>query len=116
MADFTKNFPGSVTLQETEQTCEETQRRKRAQLKKIELGEAEIDGVKRNANIVSFKDMRDNESEILKELKFIDVSTVEGMSNATAASGTHKLLFEGRMFVKDKITDVKVFGKKRVVP
>ncbi len=115
MADFTKNFPGSATLQRTQETCEETQGKKRAQLKKIELGVAEIGGVDRNVNIVTFKDMKVNENEILKELKFIDVSTVEGDSDATAASGTHKLLFEGRMFSKDEKKDVKIFGKKRTV-
>jgi hypothetical protein len=107
---MTKVYPATATLAETERACEEDQRRNVVQITKIENGVAEIGGKDVDANIADYADT--DIGEILNDLKFIDISTPAGASEAAAASGTYTPLFDCRMFIEGDVKDVKVLGRK----
>ena len=107
---MTKAHPATATLAETERACEEDQRRNVVQLTNIENGVAEINGQDTDANIADFADA--GIGDILNDLKFIDISTPAGASEAAAASGTYTPLFDCRMFIEGEVKDVKVLGRK----
>lgn len=108
--DLRRVFRGTATLEETERACEEAQRRKRMQVQKIQLGIAEMGGGEIPVNVADFKSKA--LSDILDDLKFIDMTLPAGATDANVASTTHTLLFDCRMFVGNNEKDVKVFGKK----
>lgn len=110
--DLRRVFPGTASIAETTRACEEAQRRKRMQVEKISPAIAEISGADVNANIVEFKNMKNDEDKIFKNLLFVDISTPTGASDAAAAPGKgFTPMFECKMFVADSERSVKVFGK-----
>ena len=111
---YPKYYKGENSLEVTQRNCKVEQQDKFSILKKIELGSLTDEGGKKaNVNIATFDHVGLFKiNDILNELKFIDISTQEGRSDAVVAAVKYKLMFDCRMFVEDVIKDVSVFGRK----
>jgi hypothetical protein len=111
MAELTKVFLGSVSLDDTCRACKVAQQDEAAKLTAIKgalLKKA--DGTQTNVNVASFEDV--NILDILDDLKFIDISTAAGVSDAAAANHDFTLMFACKIFVQDELKDIQVFGRK----
>lgn len=111
-----EQFPGSATLDDTRRACKVFQQDETARLTKIEgiINDKE-DGTEVKLNQATFEKV----GNVLKvkELKFIDVSTNQGIADALAANATHNPLIgpnqnEFEIWVEDELTKVQVFAKK----
>ena len=111
MPKFTRVYPGNASLADSQRTCKDEQQDERAKLTGIEPALFKRpDGTESKVNVASFENIPI--TQILNQLKFIDVSTVQGASDAAAANRTHTHMFRCKMFIGDQLKDVEVFGKQ----
>ncbi len=110
MAKFMRVFPGNVALDDTRRACRVEQQDETAKLTGIEPALLKKGGTDTKVNVASFENI--NILKILDDLRFVDVSTAQGASDAAALNNSHTLMFRCKMFVQDKLKDVEVFGKK----
>jgi hypothetical protein len=110
VAKFMRVFHGSVALDDTRRACKVEQQDETARLTGIEPALLKKGATDTKVNVASFENI--NILQILNELKFVDVSTPQGASDAAALNSTHTLMFRCKMFVQDKLKDVEVFGRK----
>src|SRR5258707_11390442 len=129
MADpYLKYYPANVGLDKTRLACETEQNDpeptdppnpdndgRPSQLTKIEaVVHDKEDKTTENLNEATFKKV-DNFSDVLNELLFFDVSTVEGRTAALQAAHDHVTIggpgAEFQIWVNNKRTPVQVLGK-----
>lgn len=111
MAKFTRVFPGNASLTDSQRACKVEQQDERAKLTGIEPALFKRpDGTESNVNVAAFENIPI--TDILNELKFVDVSTPQGATDAAALNATFTRLFRCKMFVGDQLKDVEVFGRK----
>jgi hypothetical protein len=111
MAKFTRVFPGNASLAESQRACKVEQQDETAKLTGLEPALFKRpDGTESKVNVADFSTTPI--TQILNELKFVDVSTPQGASDAAALNQTHTRMFRCKMFVADQLKDIEVFGKK----
>ena len=110
MAKFSRVFLGSVPLADTQRACKTEQQDETAKLVNLEPALLKPgDGTETKVNVASFENT--NILQILNDLRFMDVSTAQGASDAAALNATHTLMFRCKMFVANQVKDVEVFGR-----
>ena len=111
MAKFTRVFLGEVPLADTQRACKDEQQDETAKLVGLEPALLKPgDGTETKVNVASFE--RTSILQVLNDLRFIDVSTPQGASNAAALNATHTRMFRCKMFVGNQVKDVEVFGRQ----
>lgn len=111
MPKFTRVYPGNASLAGSQRACRVEQQDETAKLTGIEPALFKRpDGTESNVNVADFENIPI--TQILNDLKFVDVSTAQGASDAAALNQTHTRMFRCRMFVADRLKDVEVFGRK----
>lgn len=111
MPKFTRVFPGNASLADSQRACKDEQQDETAKLTGIEPALFKRpDGTQSNVNVADFENIPI--TQILNDLKFVDVSTPQGASDAAALNATYTRLFRCKMFVQDQLKDVEVFGRK----
>ena len=111
--EFTVNYPGSAALDDTCRAIKRKQKAQAANLTKLEpVVNERSNGTKVNLNIATYQRV-DSVLDVLDDVLCIDVSTVAGANAAAQANHTHKPIAGSplRIFVKDKLTEVQIFGK-----
>ncbi|HEX8186999.1 MAG TPA: hypothetical protein VF586_01530 [Pyrinomonadaceae bacterium] len=116
MATFTKQFPGSATLEETTRALRKAQQSRTANLKSVEgvLNERP-DGKNVKINVATFEE-EEFASDVRTDLVCIDVSAAAGATEAAKTGGTHKPVGgvdPFKIFVNDKLTKVQIFSRKK---
>jgi hypothetical protein len=111
MPQFTRVFPGNASLADTQRACKVEQQDETAKLTKLEPALFKrLDGTESKVNVADFENVPI--TQILDDLKFVDVSTPQGSSDAAGLNATHTLMFRCRMFIQDGLKNVEVFGRK----
>jgi len=102
---------GNVSLNDTQRACKVEQEDETAKLTGLRGALIKKDtGEKTKVNVADFETV--DILDILNDLKFIDVSTTTGVSDAAAANHSYTHMFDCKMFIQDSLKDVQVFGRK----
>ena len=113
MPKFTRVYPGNVSLADSQRACKVEQQDETAKLTAIEPALFKRpDGTESKVNVADFENVPI--TQILNDLRLVDVSTPQGASNAAALNQTHTRMFRCKMFIADQLKDVEVFGRKAV--
>ncbi len=114
MPKFTRVYPGNALLADSQRACRVEQQDETAKLTAIEPALFKRpDGTESNVNVADFENGPNVPiTQILNDLRFVDVSTPTGASDAAALNQTHTRMFRCKMFVGDQLKDVEVFGRK----
>jgi len=112
MAKFMRVFPGNVPLTDSQRACKVEQQDERAKLLGIEPALFKPDdGTETKVNVANFEGPV-SILQILNDLRFVDVSTPQGASEAAALNATHTRMFRAKMFIQGNVKDVEVFGRR----